>query len=156
MKKVDFSGEVARTPQDVYAALTSPEFWRSYAEANKLAAPQVETVQEGGATVTRMSTTVAVPSQARPLAGDSADVSTSTRWASPAAGDLRVNVVAKHKADVSGTIRLEPAGDGTRLSFAGELNVRVPFLGGVAEGQAVKYVPEAFEDLARRLASWQG
>ncbi|RKS77503.1 uncharacterized protein DUF2505 [Motilibacter peucedani] len=156
MKKVDYSGEVARTPDDVYAALTSPEFWRSYAEANKLPAPQVETVDEGGATVTRSSMTVPVPSQARALAGDSAAVSTTTRWASRSAGDVRVDVVAKHKADVTGTVRIEPAPAGSRLSFAGELNVRVAFLGGVAEGQAVKYVPQAFADLARRLAAWQG
>ncbi|RZS86859.1 uncharacterized protein DUF2505 [Motilibacter rhizosphaerae] len=155
MKKVDYSGEVPRSPEDVYAALTSPEFWRSYATSHRLAAPTVETVQEGGATVTRMSSRVGVPSQARALAGDSADVSTTTRWSTPSAGDLRVDVAAKQKADVTGTITLTPAASGTRLAFSGELNVRVPFLGGVAEGQAVKYVPQAFADLAKTLTSWQ-
>lgn len=155
MKKVEFSGEVARTPVDVYAALTSPEFWRDYAVANKLAAPQVETVDEGGVTVTRSTMTVPVSGQAAALAGNSADISTVTRWTTSTAGDVRVDVAAKQKADVTGTIRLESAGAGTRLTFAGELHVRVAFLGGVAEGQAVKYVPEAFENLASRLTAWQ-
>ena len=156
MRKVEFSGEVARTPDDVYAALTSPEFWRDYVTANRLPAPQVEMVEEGGATVIRSSMTVPVPSQARALAGDSAAVSTNARWTSPSTADLRVDVAAKQKADIVGSVRLEPSGSGTRLTFAGQLAVRVAFLGGVAEGQAVKYVPQAFEDLARRLATWQG
>ena len=155
MKKVEFSGEVARSPEDVYAALTSPAFWSSYAQEHQLAAPQVDATDEGGATVVRMSSTVKAPAQARTFVGDSAAVTTTTRWASRASGDLRVDVVAKQKADLTGTVALAPAGDGTRLSFAGELNVRVAFLGGVAEGQAVKYVPQAFEDLARKLTSWR-
>ena len=156
MKKVEFSGEVARSPEDVYAALTSPEFWRSYAQSHGLAAPTVSTTEERGLTVTRMSTQISVPAQARTLAGDTADVSTTTRWTTPSAGDLRVDIQAKQKADVTGVVRLDPSGTGTRLSFSGELAVRVAFLGGVAEGQAMKYVPQAFDDLAKRLQAWQG
>lgn len=155
MKKVEFSGEVARSPEDVYAALTAPEFWRSYAQQHRLAAPQVETVEEGGATVVRMSSTVNAPAQAKAIVGDTAAVSTTTRWTSPTNGDLRVDVAAKQKADVTGTVTLQPSGTGTRLGFVGELNVRVAFIGGMVEGQAMRYVPQAFEDLARRLNAWQ-
>ena len=156
MKKVEFSGEVARTPEEVYAALTSPDFWRDYAKSSRLSSAEVTSTAEGAGHVVRMSATVPTPSQARALAGDSADVRTEARWASPSAGVLRVDVVAKKKADVVGTISITPAGAGTRLGFSGELNVRVPFLGGTIEGQVVKYVPSAFDDLARQLAAWQG
>jgi hypothetical protein len=159
VKKVEFSGEVPRGVEAVYGALTSPEFWSSYAQDNSLAPPRFTRSEEGGGSVTTMASTVSVSdARAKSFVGDSADVTATTRWdpgPAPYRGDLRVDVAARQKADVAGTVRLEASGPtSTRLSFAGQLNVRIPFVGGAVEGQAVKYVPQGFANLAAKLTSW--
>jgi len=160
VKKVDFTGEVPRSVEDVYAAFTSAGFWSSYAQENHLSPPQFDLTEENGGQVTRMRSTVAVNQpQARSFIGDNAAVTATTRWSprpAPYQGDLGVDVNAKAKADLAGTLRLEAAGESsTRLTFNGTLNVRIPFVGGMVEGQALKYVPQAFDNLSRKLSSWQ-
>jgi hypothetical protein len=69
-----------------------------------------------------------------------------------------LSIVSSLRVDVScrGTFRLEPTADGTstRRTFAGELKVKVPFVGGQAERKLAPGIRSRLDAEAAALADW--
>ena len=77
----------------------------------------------------------------------------SDRWEGGAPGEARSGTwsvaLPGAPATLGGTMRLDPAGTGTRYAVDGQVEVRVPLIGGKAE----RYVAEMVGKLARKEAA---
>jgi hypothetical protein len=83
---------------------------------------------------TRRAVTVDLPGFAAKVLKPTNTMLQVDRWSGPDAEGARAGTFAIEidgaPVEVSGTIRLEPDGDGCRQTVAGELKVKVPLIGG--------------------------
>jgi hypothetical protein len=125
-------------PDEVYAMLASAAFRRQACTAMEVisADVQLDPDPDGGEGFTlvidQLQNTKDLPGFARTFAGESTQAIQREVWLSKESGDLSIESPGK-PASATGTIRLEPAGAGTREVVELDIKVRVPLIGGKLE-----------------------
>ncbi len=130
-------------PATVFAVLIDPDYveekcWATYATE---AGVTVEPDGDGVIIRTVRSLPAKVPSYAKSFVGDSIEVDQTETWGSPAEDGSRHGTVeatfSGTPMKVKGTLRLEPAEDGsTTLILLGDVKAGIPLVGGKLEGFA--------------------
>lgn len=144
----------AATPEAVHAMMTDVAFLRHAAAA---AGAQSRGLH---ATPSRTETTllVSAPPEVRVFVGALLTLRQTMEWG-PAGDDgsrrgtLTIDV-ADTPVTVRATTRLQPTASGSRLDYAGHLNVDVPVLGRVIERQASSQILAALDAQQRIGAEW--
>jgi hypothetical protein len=108
--------------------------------------------------VRRTLPTDLIPAQVRPFVGDHLEVRQVEAWEAPS-GDLRTGTIAVEIAGapvrVTGTVRLEPTGDGgTRQVYDGEVRAMVPLFGAAVAEAAARAVRSALEAEGEAGQEW--
>jgi hypothetical protein len=122
-------------PERVFEMLADPDFRRRACEAMEVISADVQLERKGeGFTlvIDQLQNTKDLPGFARTFAGESTQAIQRESWSSPSAGDLVIESPGK-PTSAKGTIRLEPAGAGTREVVELEIKVKVPLIGGKLE-----------------------
>lgn len=139
------------TAQRVGEMLADPEYVR-----RKVAASGATSVREqvdGDAagsfvvTTTRTLPPEVVPERYRRFVPGGVTLTFVESWSAPAADGARTGTltltIAGAPAKASGTSRLVPTATGTRLTYAGDVAVRIPIVGSSIENAAVRAVDRA-------------
>jgi hypothetical protein len=122
-------------PEQVFEMLADPAFRQAACEAQDVisADVQLDRDDEGFTLVIDMlQRTDDLPGFARTFAGASTQAIQRETWTSASGGDLSIEAPGK-PTRMSGTIRLEPDGAGTKEVVELEIKVKVPLIGGKLE-----------------------
>jgi uncharacterized protein YndB with AHSA1/START domain len=122
-------------PDQVFDMLADPAFRQAACEAQDVISADVRLDRDGeGFTlvIDMLQRTDDLPGFARTFAGESTQAVQRETWSSTSGGDLRIEAPGK-PTSMSGTIRLEPDGPGTREVVELEIKVKVPLIGGKLE-----------------------
>lgn len=134
--------DFAAAPADVAAMLTDRAFLEKVCEASEALKHSV-TVEGTHTTVSR---TLKAPSAAAKFTGETITIVEDVRWSQAAANGSRTGAllltVPGLPVEMKGTIALAPGGKGTRVDYAGDLNVNIPFVGKKLEQSAAPAVLE--------------
>ena len=157
-----FDQEFTADPATVMTMLRDPGYVTSKAERTGGHDVTVEVTEtpDGGVTISSTRTMPAdVPSYAKSFVGDSLTITEVQVWGPLAAdGSAAAAVTVDFHAPISykGSITMSAAGDGTRLTNAGEFKASVPFVGGkverVAADQTQRYLNKELQVGAEWLA----
>ena len=136
-------------PDEVFAMLCDESF-RAEACAAVHALSHTVAVDRVGDEATVRTTRVMpaqVPDFAKKMVGETIEVTQVERWGAPdAAGartaQLRIAITGQ-PAGMEGSVRLEPAAGGTREILAGDVRVRIPFVGRQIEPEIAKAIRAA-------------
>jgi uncharacterized protein YndB with AHSA1/START domain len=125
------------TPDEVFQMLSDEDFRKQSCAAMEVVSAdvQLERHENGNGftlVIDQQQDTKDLPSFARAFAGDSTQAVQREVWRSRTEGSLEIESPGK-PASASGTIRLEPAGTGTREVVELEIKVKVPLIGGKLE-----------------------
>jgi carbon monoxide dehydrogenase subunit G len=132
------------TPDRVAAMLADPEFAKRKCAATGALSYDADVVGDasGAFTVTTRRTlpTLDVPDFARKFTGETVDVRQVEAWEAAAADGSRAGSVVVEligtPVRMTGTLRLERDGEGTRELIDGDLKAGIPLLGGKLEQAA--------------------
>lgn len=131
-------------PEAVLAMLLDPAFARERAERTGALAVEATVREDGAARIVRIVRTLPaeVPDVARSLVGDTLEVTEEQSWGpldrGIAAGSFHVGFSGPVRME--GTMRIEPDGEGTLVTSAGEITAKVPFVGGRIEAMVREQV----------------
>ncbi|WP_169337888.1 DUF2505 domain-containing protein [Propionicicella superfundia] len=147
VSNVDFPAQPARA----FAMITDPVFHDQVAERTH-ARHHEFTLADGLSRVVRV---LEAPSSIAKLVGPTLTIVELVEWGDPAAdgsreGTFTVSVDGK-PVTWRGATTLAPQGDGSVLTYAGELTVAIPFLGKALEKQAAEAL-EAMVEVQRDVA----
>ncbi len=134
--------DFAAAPTDVAAMLTDRAFLEKVCEASEALKHSV-TVDGAHTTVSR---TLKAPSAAAKFTGETITIVEDVRWSAAAHDGSRTGAllltVPGLPVEMKGAITLAPGGKGTRVDYAGDLNVNIPFVGKKLEQSAAPAVLE--------------
>lgn len=122
-------------PAQVFEMLADPGFREAVCEAMDVISADVDVQRDGDGfelTIDQLQKTDDLPGFARTFAGDSTQAIQREVWQSSSGGSLTIEAPGK-PTKVSGTIRLEPDGAGTKEVVELEIKVKVPLIGGKLE-----------------------
>lgn len=136
-------------PEQVFAMLCD-KAWREHVCEATHALRWNVTIEagDGGATVTVVREVRAeVPVAVRAMVGETIEIVATETWGLAAAdgsrtADVRVQV-SRQPAGMTGQLRLEPAGGGSRETLVGDVKVNIPFLGKTIEPEIAKAIRAA-------------
>jgi carbon monoxide dehydrogenase subunit G len=134
-------------PEAVHAMLADPGFRESVCEAMGCLSAEVSIIPTGegmSVVVDQEQNTDDLPSYARTFAGDSTRAIQKEEWADASGAQLVIEAPGK-PTSVSGTIRLEPDGAGTREVVELEIKVKVPLIGGKLEKLMAEKVKDGMD-----------
>ena len=141
--------EYDATPEKVFAMLCDQAWREQVCEATQALRWNVTIeASNGGATVTVVREVRAqVPAAVRAMVGETIEIVATETWGSADAdgsrtADVRVEV-SRQPAGMTGQLRLEPAGDGSRETLVGEVKVSIPFFGKTIEPEIAKAIRAA-------------
>jgi hypothetical protein len=123
------------TPDQVYAMLSDPGFRESVCTAMECISADVTVTPKAegmSVVIDQMQNTNDLPSFARTFAGDSTQAIQREEWSSATGGTLVIEAPGK-PTSISGTIKLEASGSGTKEIVELEIKVKVPLIGGKLE-----------------------
>lgn len=142
------------TPEQVVALMRNKEFISDV--ARHAGATSHDVSFEGDVTKLRM--TLPVPGDLARFVGGSVDLTQYFSWGEPAADGVRrgsVDVDVKGlPVAVAAKATLRPVGDATEGDYAGDLNVKLPLVGGKVEKMVAPFIAEAFGGIERRAQDW--
>lgn len=122
-------------PDDVAAMMADPAFREQVCDYQQVLDHTVSVTEGDGTvvvTVDQVQQARGIPSYAAAFVGDRIEISQRETWHSPTSADVVVTVPGK-PARMTGTITLRADGDRTVETFAGEVTVSVPLIGGKIE-----------------------
>ncbi len=122
-------------PETVFGMLADPEFRRASCKAQGAISADVQLQRDGDGfdlVIDQEQSTKDLPSFARTFAGDSTQAIQREVWSGPTGGTISIEAPGK-PTNATGTIRLEPAGSGTREVVELDIKVKVPLIGGKLE-----------------------
>lgn len=141
-------------PEPTFAMLTDPAFLEAVCSATD---PLDYTVYSDGLRTGARRTMRNHPSIER-FTGATITVTDEVSWEPDSVGGTRrgrtLVSVEGMPVQLAGTVVLAPAGDGSSLSYDGDLTVSIPLLGGVLERQAAPLLLEALDIQARVAQTW--
>lgn len=143
--------------------LVSPDFQQLKCERSHALEHDVAVELEDDATtvVTRRRMPAdGFPDLARSLVGEAVDVVETTRWDNvPEADGSRTATlhleIPRTPVALTGSVRLESVGEGTRQTVEGELRVAVPFVGGRMERLVAPVITDAVRLEGRVGQEWR-
>jgi Protein of unknown function (DUF2505) len=146
------------SPDDVFEMLSDPDFRQQSCAAMEVVSAdvQLERHEDGSGftlVIDQLQNTKDLPSFARAFAGDSTQAVQREVWRSRSEGSLEIESPGK-PASARGTIRLEPAGAGTREVVELEIKVKVPLIGGRLEKLMAEKVAAGMEVEHSVGAAW--
>ena len=115
--------------------LADPAFREAVCEAMDVISADVELDRDGDGftlVIDQLQKTDDLPGFARTFAGDSTQAIQRETWTSATSGSLAIEAPGK-PTSISGTIRLEADGAGTKEIVELEIKVKVPLIGGKLE-----------------------
>lgn len=115
--------------------LADPAFREAACAAQDVISAEVTLERTGDGftlTIDQQQRTDDLPSFARAFAGDSTQAIQREEWLDASGGSLRIDAPGK-PSSVTGSITLQPDGDGTREVVELELRIKVPLIGGKLE-----------------------
>jgi hypothetical protein len=122
-------------PAEVFEMLADPAFREAVCEAMDVISADVELDRDGDGftlVIDQLQKTDDLPGFARTFAGDSTQAIQRETWTSATSGSLAIEAPGK-PTSISGTIRLEADGAGTKEIVELEIKVKVPLIGGKLE-----------------------
>jgi carbon monoxide dehydrogenase subunit G len=137
----------AAPPDAVFEMLADPDFRRAVCEAQEVISVEVSLDRDGDGfnlVVDQQQNTKDLPGFARTFAGDSTQAIQREVWLGPTGGNLSIEAPGK-PTTVSGTIRLEADGAGTREVVELEIKVKVPLVGGKLEKLLVEKITDGMD-----------
>lgn len=123
-------------PADVYAMLSDPAFRQKSCDAMGVLSADISIAAAGEGMkvhIDQVQPTEGIPSFAKKFAGETTRAVQVEEWDDPTRATLTVTTPGK-PTQITGTLTLTPAGDGTVEAFEGEVKVKVPLIGGKLEG----------------------
>jgi len=149
------------TCEQAWAMLVDPDFRAAVCKATHATDYDVEITADGagGARVVVDRTMPAdVPDMMKKFVGDTIGVVQTEQWGPAAAdgsrsADLLLEVKGQ-PAKLTGTIALQPAGDGCQELVAGDLTVSIPFFGKKIEPEIAKGIKAAIRAEEKTGQSW--
>ncbi len=123
------------SPADVFEMLADPRFREAVGAAQEVISADVQVERTGNRlslTIDQEQRTDDLPAFARTLAGASTQAILHEEWTDPLGGTLRIEAPGK-PSEVTGTVTLQPEGDGTREVVELDLAIKVPLIGGRLE-----------------------
>jgi uncharacterized protein YndB with AHSA1/START domain len=123
------------SPADVFEMLADPRFREAVGAAQEVISADVQVERTGdrlSLTIDQEQRTDDLPAFARTLAGASTQAILYEEWTDPLGGTLRIEAPGK-PSEVTGTVTLQPEGDGTREVVELALTIKVPLIGGKLE-----------------------
>jgi len=131
-------------PERVFAMLCDSGWRERVCQESRALRWDVRVVTTGNAaTVTVVRVLPArVPDVVKSMVGETIETVQTERWGPPGAdgsrrGDFHVQVKGQ-PATVTGEVRLQPNGGGTRQTLAGDVRVKIPFIGKRIEPEIAK------------------
>lgn len=132
--------------EDVFGLISSKEFRVESAEDVGASNIDIDVSESGGAvTITITRTQPAeMPDFVKKLTGDTVKVKQTEKWAAPAAdgsrsADVKVSIIGQ-PAEMLGKAVLENKGNGTVFTVAGDVTVKIPFIGKKIEPEVAKAI----------------
>lgn len=125
----------AGTVDEVHALLVDPDFRRRVSAAAGATSYDVTSTSRGDqveVVVQSSLSTAAMPSVARSVLGATIDVHQTERWATPADGQVEIQIPGQ-PGHVVGSTALSPNGTGSVQMVDLDITVRVPLLGSKIE-----------------------
>ena len=124
-------------PVEVFEMLADPAFREAVCEAMDVISADVQLDRDGDGVgftlvIDQLQKTDDLPGFARTFAGDSTQAIQRETWTSATEGSLAIEAPGK-PTSISGTIRLEADGAGTKEIVELEIKVKVPLIGGKLE-----------------------
>ena len=122
-------------PDAVFEMLADPAFREAACHDQDVVSVDValeRTDQGFSVVIDQLQKTDDLPGFARTFAGDSTQAIQREVWMSSSSGNLSIEAPGK-PTNISGTIRLEPDGAGTKEVVELEIKVKVPLIGGKLE-----------------------
>lgn len=151
---LSFQHTYAGTPSEVVALFRNPEFIADV--ATHAGAINHDVSVEAG--VTRLRMALPTPDNVATFVGRSADITMIFRWEGPSAADAwrgLVDVGVKGlPVKVDARCVLEPVSAGARADYSGDLEVKIPLVGGKVEKMVAPFIAEAFAGIERRAQAW--
>ncbi|MEJ5918981.1 DUF2505 domain-containing protein [Corynebacterium sp. H78] len=146
------------TSDKVHAALTGREFW-DYVAENLISAPAeiTEFTNDGNRTNVSLKQTVnadMAPDAAKKFVKKDMIVTINSSWSPLSDGtadSTYTGEVQGMPVSFSGTQKLSPEGDASKIDTDINLTVKVPMFGGVIEGKAIEGMPRVFGKITRLL-----
>lgn len=142
------------TPEKVVALFRNPDFIADVASHSGARNPRVEVTDS----VTRLVMTLDSPPDVPVVGGRPFDISMSFAWGTPGPngsilGDVDVDVKGL-PVTVKAECNLRPTASGSEGDYRGDLNVRIPLMGGKVEQKVAPFITEAFAGIERRARDW--
>lgn len=153
--RFDYTQHYARTPAQVVGLLRDPGFVAEVARRAEAHSHTTDVTDEG-VTLTLM---LPAPPQATPLIGTTVTVEQAFRFDQPAPGGsitgTTTTVVPGTPISAHATVTLDPAADAATVAhIVGEVNARVPLIGGRLERLAEPLVARALREIELAAADW--
>ena len=160
---IDHSAHYEFPAASVHAALVDPEYWRARLAEVGGPGAAIDTVSTGTGTIDlRMTQAIAaehLPSVVTNIRPGDLVIHRHESW-EPLAGDRargRFSAgVDGMPGKVEGTFTLGPGRTGTIVEIDGEIEVKIPFLGGKIEGLIIDQLVELFDAEQEFTAGWLG
>ncbi|MCC2592797.1 DUF2505 domain-containing protein [Tessaracoccus sp. OS52] len=142
------------TPEQVVALMRNKDFIADVAK--HAGATSHEVTVEGTVVTLRMS--LPVPGEVARFVGKDVNMVQRFEWGSPQAdGTSRGNVDVDVKGmpiNVAAVAVLKPLGEATAGDYSGDLNVKLPLVGGKVEKMVAPFIEKAFAGIERRAQEW--
>ncbi|MCO7241007.1 MULTISPECIES: DUF2505 domain-containing protein [unclassified Aeromicrobium] len=130
----------------VFGLISSEAFRTEAAEDAGASDIDVDVTESGGAvTITIVRTQPAeMPDFVKKLTGDTVKVKQTEKWSKPESdgsrkADVKVSIIGQ-PAEMLGTAVLEAKGGGTSFTVAGDVTVKIPFIGKKIEPEVAKAI----------------
>jgi Protein of unknown function (DUF2505) len=162
MEAMDFTETLSyeATPGEVFAMLCDEDFRAEVCRASNAIRYGVNVVPAEDTAKVLVSRVIPadVPDFAKALVGPEIEILQTEQWQPPSASgvrvaDLRIEMPGK-PGHLIGTVTLRPEGNGTTEIIAGELKVKVPFLGGRLETEIAKGLRAGIRSEGKVGTSW--
>lgn len=143
-------------PAAVRAMLADPAFREEVCEEQGTLRHDVTITPDGERMSVRIGLvqpTQGVPSVAKKFVGDETEVVQEETWKDATSADLKVTIPGK-PGSLTGGIRLEEDGDGTRQVVEGDLKVNVPLVAGKLEKIIAELLSSAIRAEERTGKRW--
>jgi hypothetical protein len=147
------------SPDDVFDMLCDKDFREEVCKQSHAIRYAVNVVREANSAKVLISRVMPadVPDFAKALVGPEIEILQTERWPPSSSGvrvaDLRMEIPGK-PGQLVGTVTLRPDGAGTTEIIAGELKVKIPFLGGKLEAEIAKGLREGIRLEGKVGAGW--
>jgi hypothetical protein len=148
------------SPDEVFAMLCDKDFREEVCKQSHAIRYAVNIVPEADSAKVLISRVMPadVPDFAKALVGPEIEILQTESWQPPSSSgvrvaDLRMEIPGK-PGQLVGTVTLRPEGAGTTEIIAGELKVKIPFLGGKLEAEIAKGLREGIRLEGKVGAGW--